>query len=300
MHIRIGVNPITWSNDDMRELGADITLDTCLLQARAAGFEGIELGHKFPRHKTALAPIMARHKLDLIGGWYSTGLLTRSVQQEMEAASDHICLLWDMDCEVFIMAETTGSIHGDIGRPLSERPALDKNDWPLFCSRVAEFSANLRDLGFLPAYHHHMGTVVETRQDIDRLMDGTGDETGLLLDTGHAMFSNADPVALARDYAARITHVHCKDVRLRVCHAALEDNASFLAAVVDGVFTVPGDGGVDFPSVLQALKDGGYTGWLVVEAEQDPARVDPQRYATLGYDNLMRMARAAGFDRSVT
>ena len=295
MTLRIGINPIGWSNDDLRELGGEIPLETCLGEARGAGFTGIELGHKFPRTAARLRPILEAHDIGLVGGWYSTGLLSRDVRAEIVAARDHLDLLRDMGCSVYIIAETTNAIHGDISAPLSKSPVLEAGDWPGFGARMTEFCKFLRDRGFAPAYHHHMGTVVETADEIARFMDSVGEEVGLLLDTGHASFAEADPVALARTYGPRITHLHCKDLRSSVRDAALARDASFLDAVVDGVFTVPGDGDVDFPTVLAEMSRVGYAGWLVVEAEQDPDKADPKTYAEIGYANLHRMAAEAGF-----
>ncbi len=295
MTLRIGVNPIGWSNDDLRELGGHISLETCLGEARGAGFSGIELGHKFPRAAAQLRPILEAHDIGLVGGWYSTELLRRDVRAEIAAAQDHLGLLRDMGCTLYIIAEISNAIHGDISAPLSKSPLLTAGDWPGFGARMTEFCKFLRDQGFAPAYHHHMGTVVETPDEIARFMDSVGEEVGLLLDTGHAAFAKADPVALARTYGPRITHVHCKDLRLRVRDAALARDASFLDAVVDGVFTVPGDGDVDFPAVLSEMSRVDYTGWLVVEAEQDPDKADPKTYAEMGYANLNRMAAEAGF-----
>jgi len=292
--IRIGINPIAWSNDDMRELGAEISLETCLTQAKAAGFEGIELGHKFPRTSAALRPILDDHGIELIGGWYSTELLTRPVSDEWKAAEDHLALLKEMGCPVFIMAETSDAVHGERGVPLSRRPVLEPGGWAEFGRRMSEFSIRLRDQGILPAYHHHMGTVVETSEEIARFMEATGEAVGLLLDTGHASFAGIDPAALARAYGPRITHVHCKDIRLPVRTEALKSDASFLDAVLDGVFTVPGDGDVDFGSVLTEMSKAAYGGWLVVEAEQDPEKADPETYANLGFANLQSFAADAG------
>ncbi len=294
MGIRIGANPIAWSNDDMRELGADISLETCLGQARAAGFEGIELGHKFPRTSAALGPILDDHGIALIGGWHSTELLNRPAADEWTACEDHLALLKEMRCTVFIMAESSGAVHGERGFPLSRRPVLDPCVWPEFGRRMSVFCSRVRDRGLLPAFHHHMGTVVETEDEIARYMDVTGDAAGLLLDTGHATFAGADPAALARTYGSRITHVHCKDIRLPARAAALESGASFLDAVLDGVFTVPGDGDVDFASVLAEMSKAGYAGWLVVEAEQDPEKADPETYANMGFANLRSLAAGAG------
>ncbi len=294
MTLRIGVNPIAWSNDDLRELGGSTPLETCLGEARGAGFAGIELGHKFPRSAAQLRPILEAHDIGLIGGWYSTELLRRDVRAEIVAARDHLDLLRDMGCTVYIIAEITDAIHGDISAPLSNSPTLKAGDWPGFGARMTEFCKFLRDRGFAPAYHHHMGTVVETEDEIARFMDSVGEEVGLLLDTGHASFAQADPVALARSYGPRITHLHCKDLRLQRRDAALARDASFLDAVVDGVFTVPGDGDVDVPAVLSEMARAGYAGWLVVEAEQDPDKANPKTYAEIGYANLNRMAAEAG------
>ncbi len=294
MGVTFGINPIGWSNDDMRELGGWIPLETCLSEARGAGFTGIELGNKFPRQADELRPIMEAHDIALVGGWYSSGLLARSAAEEIAAMQDHLTLIKAMGCTVFILAETTGAVHGDKTSTLSSRPKLTAGGWAAFGRQMSEVCAYLRDQGLAPAYHHHMGTVVETAEEIDRFMDSTDDSVGLLLDTGHAAFAGIDPVALAKTYAQRVTHVHCKDLRGAVCEEARNRDVSFLDAVVDGVFTVPGDGDVDFPPVLAEMARAGYRGWLVVEAEQDPEKANPKTYAEMGHANLSRMAAEAG------
>ena len=169
---------------------------------------------------------------------------------------------------------------------------LADSDWPRFAGRITEFADRLATAGLRAAYHHHMGTVVQTEAEIDRMMNLTGPSLHLLLDTGHATFAGADPVALARRHATRIVHVHCKDIRPDVMADGLATDSSFLDSVIAGAFTVPGDGAVDFPAVLAALPR--YAGWLVVEAEQDPAKAHPFTYASLGHANLFRFARQAG------
>jgi myo-inosose-2 dehydratase len=206
----------------------------------------------------------------------------------------HLDLLRAMDCAVLICAETSGAVHGAQATPLSARPRLAAEQWPEFAARLNEVAARVADEGLCLAYHHHMGTVVETRDEIDRLMERTGESLGLLLDTGHAAFAGADPAALADRHAGRIVHVHCKDLRAGVHAAVRQRDSSFLDAVIDGVFTVPGDGSIDFPEVLGVLGRSGYEGWLVVEAEQDPDKANPRAYAELGYGNLRRFAAAAG------
>ncbi len=295
MAVTLGINPITWTNDDMPELGGDIPLETCLAEARRAGFAGIELGGKFPRQADVLRPILARHGLALVSGWYSAHLARRSAAEEVAAVSPHLDLLAAMGCRAMVFAEGHGSTDGDPTAPLSRRPVLPDVAWPAFCGRLDEVAAHLRRRGVRLAFHHHMGTVVQTEAEIDRLMAGTSDDVGLLLDTGHLAFAGGDPVAVARRHAGRIAHVHCKDVRAGVLASVLGDDRSFLRAVLDGVFTVPGDGSIDFPAVLRELARGGYAGWLVVEAEQDPAKAHPLTYATMGHDNLARAAAGAGF-----
>ena len=219
MAIRLGTNPIGWSNDDLRELGGSTPLETCLREAKQAGFEGIELGHKFPRTPDALRAVLNAAGLDLVSGWYSASLLTRDAKSEFEAMRPHLDLLKALGCHVLIIAETSNAVHGERGTPLSKRPVLGSGDWSRFCARFDELARATQDHGLALVYHHHMGTVVQTAEEIARLMDGTR-SLRLLLDTGHATFAGADPVALARQWHARVSHVHCKDVREHVMRSA--------------------------------------------------------------------------------
>jgi myo-inosose-2 dehydratase len=293
MTIRIGANPIGWSNDDMQEIGGWISLEQCLNEAQAAGFQGMELGNKFPRNAAELKPILAAHNMVLVGGWYSTFLLERDAESEFAASADHRKLLRDMGTKVFIVAECTNTIHGTKTAPLSTRPVMADAQWTVFNGRLTTFAELLQADGFQLAYHHHMGTVVQTGAEIDRMMQGTGDAVSLLLDTGHAKWGGDDPARLARIYRKRITHVHCKDVRLAVKAQADKLDWSFLDSVLAGVYTVPGDGSIDYVSVFKELK--GYDGWVVVEAEQDPEKAPPAIYAKMGCDNVRRFLKEAGF-----
>ena len=287
MNIRLGANPIIWSNDDLRELGAETSLETCLSQARQIGFEGMELGHKFPRDPAALEAVLGRFGLACVSGWYSAELLERDARAELARLRPHLDLLKAVGSTVLVFAEVSGAVHGELRRPLSGRPRMKPGAWPEFGRRLTELAAATAAEGVRLAYHHHMGTVVQSEEDIDALMETTGNEVGLLLDTGHATFAGADPVSLAGRYAPRISHVHAKDVRAAVQQRALSENWSFLQAVLEGVFTVPGDGCVAFERVFRELHS--YAGWLVLEAEQDPKRADPLTYAALGYRNLRRL-----------
>jgi inosose dehydratase len=291
MAVELGINPITWSNDDMPELGGDIPLETCLAETREAGYAGTELGGKFPRASGELSPILARHHLKLVSGWFDGRILERDVAAEFAAIEPHLTLLRDLGCKVVVYADTSGR-HGF--PPISERPRLADGDWPAYGRKVTELAERMAAFGVRMAFHHHMGTIVESDDDIDRLMAGTGEAAGLLFDTGHCLFAGGDPAALLRRHIGRIVHVHCKDVRRAVLDRALEFDMSFMDAVLQGIFTVPGDGCIDFPSLLRDLQAHDYAGWLVVEAEQDPRIAHPLTYARMGYDNLLVMVLAAG------
>jgi len=294
MSIRIGINPLTWTNDDMPELGANIPLDDCLADGKRAGYAGFELGHKFPRDPNILARILARYDLVLVSGWYGSRLLERSADAEIAAIQSHLSLLRAMNCEVMVVAEVSNCIHCDRETPLSSRPHLDAARWDLLTSRLNELAHYCLKEGVQLAYHHHMGTVVQSAEDIDRLMDMTDDALGLLIDTGHLVFAGEDPIATARQHGKRVVHVHCKDVRSDVLERIIGCDSSFLDAVLEGVFTVPGDGSVDYLSFAEELKKFNYEGWLVVEAEQDPAIADPFTYAAAGYKHLKNVVTTAG------
>ena len=292
MTIELGTNPIAWSNDDLPALGGDTPLEVCLDEARQAGFTGIELGCKFPRTPDALLAALSPFGLACISGWYSASLLARDAEVELRHLRPHLDLLRAVGSQVMVFAETSNAIHTDRAAPLSRRPKLAECGWAQFGDRLTEVGDALRTEGVRLVYHHHMGTVVQSEADIAALMTHTGPSVQLLLDTGHASWAGADPAALAQRYRNRIGHVHAKDVRADIRAQAEAGDWSFLNSVIAGVYTVPGDGSVDFVSVLRELR--GYSGWVVIEAEQDPAVANPLHYATLGRRNLARMLAEAG------
>jgi inosose dehydratase len=292
--IRFGVSPIAWINDDMPELGGDTPLEQVLTEAHDIGFAGIELGGRFPRDPEGLSALLARFQLTLVGGWYSASLLTRTAGEEIAALQSHLKLLRALDCRVFICAETSNAIHSDRSRPLSATPQLDRLGWAPFGAKLTEVADHVAAQGLRFAYHHHLGTVVESGEDIERFLESTGASVGLTVDTGHAALGGVDAVALIQAHPQRVAHVHCKDIRGKVFHKIKAEDGSFLRGVLDGMFTVPGDGDLDFGKVMQALAAIGYSGWIIVEAEQDPSIADPQRYGELGLKTLRREASAAG------
>ncbi len=291
MNARIGINPLTWTNDDLPALGDDIPLETCLREAAEVGYAGVELGRKFPRDAAVLGPLLEAHGLALVSGWYSLRLLERGVDAELKEMQAHFDLLASLGCTVMVCAEVSGCIHGDLKARLSSRPRMSAAESGRFARRIDELGIRMQERGMRLAYHHHMGTVIQTGEEVHELMAATSPAVGLLLDTGHLTFAGGDPLAVARQHVGRIAHMHCKDVRRDVLDRVLNADTSFLEAVLQGVFTVPGDGSIDYPSIFDVLRHAGYAGWLVVEAEQDPAIADPLTYATLGYRNLERLSR---------
>lgn len=294
MGVKLGINPLTWTNDDLPSLGAETPLDTCLSEGKQAGFVGFELGNKFPRSVDALKPIMASHGLEIVSGWYSCELMTRSLEEEIEAIQDHLKLLVGMGSKVMVLCEVTDCIHGAQGTPVSRRTPMPADAWQSYGEKLTALAEYTLSQGVRIVYHHHMGTLVQTQQEIDLLMEHTGDAVSLLLDTGHLTYAGGDPLQVAEKWAHRIGHVHCKDVRSAVLEESRIQDLSFLDSVLRGVFTVPGDGCIDYPAIFKVLKAADYSGWLVVEAEQDPAIALPLEYATLGYNNLHQMADSAG------
>ena len=296
MSVRLGINPLTWTNDDLPTLGADTPLDTCLSEGKQAGFSGFELGQKFPRTPEELGPILNAHGLDLVSGWFSGELLSRSVEEEIAAIKPHLHLLSSLGAKAMVYCEVSGCIHGQIDTPLSHRPRLTEQQIQELGEKLTRVANYTQSQGVQIAYHHHMGTVIQTEAEVDLLMKYTGDSVGLLLDTGHMTFAGGDPYAVQEKHATRINHVHCKDMRKEILADALNRDLPFLRAMLNGAFTVPGDGFIDYTRLLKQLKLSHYSGWLVVEAEQDPAVAHPLTYATLGANSLKASCRNAGLE----
>ena len=296
MSIKLGIAPIAWSNDDMPELGGDTTLEQCLAEASKAGFTGIESGGKFPKNSKELLPKLEKENLKLCSGWYGAHLLKNTSSEEFKLMREQLNLFKDCDAPCMVFAEVTNSIQGDPRTPLSKRPRLSKDDWKLLITRINEISKMMIDEGMPLAYHHHMGTVIETESETKRLIESTNDCVKLLIDTGHMLFAQGNSVKLAQDFSERLIHVHCKDIRKEVLEKSLKNDTTFRQAFLDGAFTVPGDGCIDYKPFLQVLHKKNYNGWLVVEAEQDPAKANPFEYAKIGFNYLSKTAKECGFD----
>jgi inosose dehydratase len=284
--VRIGINPLSWMNDDLPSLGGETPLSVALTEGKKIGYEGFELGNKFPRDPDALKKLLGDYDLALVSGWYSGRLAERSAEDEIAAVGPHLELLAKNGATVMVYGEVADSIQGS-PRPLYQRPRFFSEDrWTEYAKRLNTFAEYTLSKGVRVAYHHHMGAYVETPADVDKLMSLTNDSVGLLFDAGHITFAGGDPLVVLDKHIGRVCHVHCKDVRPDIVKLARNRNWSFLDSVINGAFTVPGDGAVDFPSIIARLKRHGYSGWLVVEAEQDPVIATSYAYAEKGYKTL--------------
>jgi inosose dehydratase len=290
--VRIGINPISWSNDDLPSLGGETPLDTALAEGKAIGYQGFELGNKFPREPSALRAVLAQHGLACVSGWYSGHLATGSVDDEIAAVGPHLDLLAKNGATVMVYGEVANSIQG-AAVPLYKRPRFRTDQqWRAYGERVSAFARYTLSRGVRLGYHHHMGAYVQAPEDVDRLMALTTPDVGLLFDTGHITFAGGDAAAMLAKHVARVCHVHCKDVRPAVIAMARNCAWSFLEAVINGAFTVPGDGAIDFAPIVATLRAHGYRGWLVVEAEQDPAVAPSYANADKGFRHLTNLIGA--------
>ena len=302
--ILYGTNPIAWANDDDQSIGADIPTDRILDEAgRQIGFDGIENGHRWPDDPVALREMLGGHGLRWISGWYSTELLVRSVEEEIAAFQPHLAKLRENGCKVSITAECSNTVHGSPTVPVNDKAVLTAEEMRAFGAKMEAFAEYLARQGFELVYHPHMGTVVETPDEVDAFMAATGPKTRLLFDAGHCFFGGGDPAAVLARHVGRVGHVHAKNVRAEVAKRVRDENLSFLQGVLAGAFTVPGDqdGAIDFAPLMTILAEAGYGAgderWLVIEAEQDPGLRNPLLYQTLGLATLKRLARASGLDR---
>lgn len=296
MAIRLGIAPIAWSNDDLPELGGETTLEQCLREARQAGYSGVEKGGKFPMDPKVLKPIMEDHQIELVSGWFSGRLLEVTVEEEKSRIREQLALFQAMGCPVMVYAETVGTVQGLIDIPVSQRPKLTPDQIRRYGEKLTKLAEFLRAEQCPMAFHHHMGTVIEVEEEIDRLMESTDEAVGLLLDTGHLTFAGGDVIATTERWGKRINHVHTKDIRADVLKKLRANDWSFLKGVLDGVFTVPGDGSIDFGAFMKTLKTIGYSGWVVVEAEQDPKKANPLKMAEIGMEALREAAAGAGIE----
>lgn len=295
MRLKLGMSPISWSNDDLPQLGGETTLETCLRETREAGYTGTELGGKFPKDKETLGKVLAEHDLKLVSGWFSGLLLNNTLENELERVKPQLELFAALEAPVLVYGETYQTVQNRQHEPLASKPVFADSEFTAYGERLTGLADYCASQGVQLTFHHHMGTGVETERELDLTMANTGESVGLLIDTGHLLFAGGDILAVIERHGHRVNHVHAKDIRSEVLDAVDREKDSFLDCVLRGVFTVPGDGMIDYHAVLQALADKEFQGWVIVEAEQDPAKADPYEYACIGYQALKKAALAAGY-----
>ncbi|MEK3888162.1 myo-inosose-2 dehydratase [Bacillus sp. FSL K6-3431] len=279
--VKLAIAPIGWTNDDLPELGGEITFEQCISEMALAGFQGCEVGNKYPRDIVKLKKALSLRGLTIASAWFSSFLTTKPFEETAAAFREHRDFLFEMCAKVIVVSEQGKSIQGEMSTPLFEKkPIFTDDEWKLLVEGLHRLGDLAAEKGMKIVYHHHMGTGIQTTEEIARLMEETDREkVSLLYDTGHLVFSGEDHLNILEKYQDRIHHVHLKDVRGNIAQLAREQKWSFLHAVKNGVFTVPGDGVIDFTPVFDALSKCGFEGWFVVEAEQDPAKANPLEYA---------------------
>ncbi|MGI8386397.1 myo-inosose-2 dehydratase [Robertmurraya sp. P23] len=279
--VKLAIAPIGWTNDDMPELGGEVTFEQCISEMALAGFTGSEVGNKYPRDPEVLNRYLSLRGLEIASAWFSSFLTSKPFEETAEAFKVHRDFLHAMGAKVIVVSEQGNSIQGQMDTALFEnKPVFTEEEWTLFLDGIQRLGELAAEKGMKVVYHHHMGTGVQTTEEIARLMEGTDpNKVSLLYDTGHLVFSGEDHLEILTKYMERIHHVHLKDVRPDVAQKVRDEKMSFLQGVKEGVFTVPGDGQVDFKPVFRLLSEANYEGWFVVEAEQDPAIANPFEYA---------------------
>jgi inosose dehydratase len=279
--VRLGVTPTLWWNDDFPSIDIGIPFGQCVSEMALAGFQGCSVGHKYPADPTVLKSALDLRGLRVSEPWVSTYFTVNNMdQQTIDTFENQVAFIQAMGGTDLVVAEFGRSSHLLPIALFANRPVFDDQEWDLLSNGLNRLGKIAASSGMRLCYHHHMGTGVMTRADVDRLMASTDPElVHLLLDTAHLAFAGDDPLSAAQAYADRIKHVHLKDIRPAVASKVREENLSFQDAIKAGVFTVPGDGAIDFVPILETLASVGYEGWLVVEAEQDPAKANPLEYA---------------------
>lgn len=278
--VKLGIAPIAWTNDDMPDLGAENTFEQCVSEMALAGFTGCEVGNKYPRDTAVLKKALELRGMQICNAWFSSFLTTKPYEEVEKDFIEHITFLKEMGAKVVGMSEQGHSIQGT-DKPIFEaKYVMNDEEWDTLCTGINKLGKVANDMGIKLCFHHHMGTVVQTEEEIDRLMANTDPELfGLLFDCGHLAYCGEDYMSVLNKYADRIRHVHLKDIRPEKVEQVKREHLSFLQGVRLGTFTVPGDGVIDFKPIFDVLEKTGYEGYVLVEAEQDPAIANPLEYA---------------------
>ena len=294
MSVKIGISPIAWQNDDLPDITKDFTMEQALREAREIGYTGVERGQRMPHDTEGLRAYLDGNDIALCGGWCSGNSLNNDFTAECDATRQQVEQFIALNAPCIVYAECSNTVQGMIDVPVNNRPKMDRDDIRAYGAKISELAKWMADQGMPMAYHHHMGSIIESEDDVNWLMDGSSADLHLCFDTGHLLFGGGDVMATLDRWGDRVHHVHYKDIRPAIVRDVRDNNRSFLDAVMAGAFTVPGDGCIDFDAVTRALKAMDYNGWIVVEAEQDPAKAPPYEYSKLGYDNIVAACQATG------
>ncbi|HKL73319.1 MAG TPA: myo-inosose-2 dehydratase [Clostridia bacterium] len=280
-NINIGIAPIGWTNDDMPDLGKEITFEQCISEMALANYQGCEIGNKYPKDVDTLLDALKVRNLQIANRWFSSFILTKPFPKVEKDFRENCRFLASLGAKRIGVSEQSYSIQGQMDTPVFEKKyVMQNNEWDIFCKGLSSLGVIAKEYGITLTYHHHMGTVVQTAEEIDKMMEGTDKDTVFLLfDSGHLAYCGEDYIAVLKKYADRIKHVHLKDIRKEIVAKVKKEHLSFLQGVRLGAFTVPGDGDIDFEPIFDILAKADYKGWLLVEAEQDPAIANPFKMA---------------------
>lgn len=279
--VKLGIAPIAWTNDDMPDLGKENTFEQCVSEMALAGYTGSEVGNKYPADPTVLKKALDLRGIQICNQWFSSFLTTQPYEETEKAFIEQVKFLQAMGSKIIGVSEQGHSVQGQLETPIFGcKYIMNDEEWDKVCTGLNKLGKIAKEYGITLTFHHHMGTVIQDPDEVERLMDGTDPEyVNLLFDSGHFTYCGADPLEMVQKYSSRIKHVHLKDVRPEVVEKVKAEKLSFLAGVRLGAFTVPGDGCIDFDPIFKVLEDAGYEGYMVVEAEQDPAKANPLEYA---------------------
>lgn len=280
--VKLGIAPIAWTNDDMPDLGKENTFEQCVSEMALAGFTGSEVGNKYPKDPEVLKKALELRGVEICNQWFSSFLITKPFEEVEKEFRAQLTFLKAMGAKVIGASEQSHSVQGQMDTPVfGHKYEMNDEEWDTFCTGMNKLGKIAKEeYGIALTFHHHMGTVVQSLAEVDRMMENTDPEyVSLLFDTGHFTYCGEDPLEVVKKYVHRIKHVHLKDIRSEVVEQVKKENMSFLAGVRAGAFTIPGDGCINYDPIFKVLEDAGYEGYMVVEAEQDPAKANPLEYA---------------------
>ena len=280
--VKLGIAPIAWTNDDMPDLGKENTFEQCVSEMALAGFTGSEVGNKYPKDPEVLKKALELRGVEICNQWFSSFLITKPFEEVEKEFRAQLAFLKAMGAKVIGASEQSHSVQGQMDTPIfGHKYEMNDEEWDTFCTGMNKLGKIAKEeYGIALTFHHHMGTVVQSLAEVDRMMENTDPEyVSLLFDTGHFTYCGEDPLEVVKKYVHRIKHVHLKDIRPEVVEQVKKEYMSFLAGVRAGAFTIPGDGCINYDPIFKVLEEAGYEGYMVVEAEQDPAKANPLEYA---------------------